>query len=91
PIYCPSPSESAQLTTMCAQRPPLIDRSHWCPRHLSPRPSHRCTFYHRIHQKAGAVTSCRSATGTARPSEHVQVLLYPCCPSSHRVSSCYDL
>ncbi|KAL1761728.1 hypothetical protein FB107DRAFT_200524 [Schizophyllum commune] len=91
PIGCPSPSDSAQLTTASAQRPPLIDRSYWCPRPLSPRLPSRQTFYHRIYQKVGVATSCKSATGTARHSEHVQVLIYPCFPSSHRVSSCYDL
>ncbi|KAI4525404.1 hypothetical protein K525DRAFT_191680 [Schizophyllum commune Loenen D] len=90
PIDGPSPSDGAQLTTASAQRPPLIDRSHWCPRPLSPRLSSRQTFYHRIHQKVGAATSCKSATGTARHSEHVQVHLYSCSPSSRRVSTRHD-
>ncbi|KAL1715013.1 hypothetical protein EV715DRAFT_169886, partial [Schizophyllum commune] len=87
PIGCPSPSDSAQLTTASVHRPFLVDRSNWCSRLRPLEPSHRCTFYHRIYQKVGAATSCRCATGTTRHSEHVQALLYPCFPSSLCVSS----
>ncbi|KAI5899384.1 uncharacterized protein SCHCODRAFT_01146795 [Schizophyllum commune H4-8] len=91
PIGGPSPSHSAQVTTAHAQQATSIDHYSWYPRPPTHTPSSRQTFYQRIHQKAGAATSCKSATGTTRPLEHVQVHLYSCCSPSRRVSSCCDL